>query len=200
MSPTPSRYVLVATDNPDKIAWMRSAFAGSPARMELVPADGYRPVDERGDTCQENALAKVRAVEASVPVIAEDSGLFVRALDGRPGTHTARWAPGTDADRARRIVQLLEGTDDRGATFVSAVAIRFPDGTEETVVGSAEGTICEVAPAVVNGYHDIFVSGPGPFPANDAVPPAPHRRSALAQARRILERHSDRTWPPVAND
>jgi XTP/dITP diphosphohydrolase len=191
-SPSPAPYVLVATDNSDKFAWVRWAFTGSPLEVRPVPAGMYRPVDERGDTCQENALAKARAVQAPVPVIAEDSGLFVDALDGRPGTHTARWFPGDDADRALRILQLLEGTADRTATFLSAVAIRFPDGEETTVVGTAEGVISETAPATVAGYHDVFVSGTGPFPANDAVPPAPHRRAALAHARRILERHPDR--------
>ena len=190
--PTPpphDRTVLLASGNTRKLAWVRSAFSDSWLHIQAAPTSIYLPVDERGDTCQDNALAKVRAVRTSGPVLAEDSGLFVAALDGRPGTHTARWSPGSDADRARRILHLLDDATDRTATFLSAIAIRLPHGHETIVTGTSTGTIARQPSGAVSGYHDIFVSDRRPFPPNDAIPPAPHRQQALTRARTVLEQH-----------
>lgn len=187
--PPPDCTVLLASDNANKLAWVRSAFADSWLQIEPAPTSIYLPVEEDGDSCQDNARAKARAVRTSGPVLAEDSGLFVAALDGRPGTHTARWSPSTDAERARRIHHLLRDATDRTATFASAIAIRLPLGHETIVTGTVTGTIARHLPPAVSGYHDIFISDLRPFPPNDAIPPAPHRRQALARARTTLEKH-----------
>lgn len=187
--PPPNRTVLLASDNVHKLAWVRSAFADSWLQIQPAPTSIYLPVDEDGDSCQDNARAKAQAVRTSGPVLAEDSGLFVVALNGRPGTHTARWSPGTDADRARRIHHLLQDATDRTATFLSAVAIRLPDGHDIVVTGTVTGTIARQLPPTVSGYHDIFICDLRPFPPNNAVPPAPHRQQALARARATLEQH-----------
>lgn len=62
------------------------------------------------------------------------------------GTHTARWFPGSDADRVRRLLDLLEGATDRTATFVSAVAVSLPNGPELTATGHVTGTITRGPP------------------------------------------------------
>lgn len=175
--------MLLASGNARKLAWVRSAFADSWVQVEPATAAVYQPVDEVGDRCEDNALAKVRAVRSDGPVMAEDSGLFVAALDGRPGTHTARWFP------ARRLLDLLEGATDRTATFVSAVAVSLPNGPDLTATGHVTGTITQGPPPRVTGYHDIFVADVQPFPPDDAIPPAPHRQEALGQARTHLEQH-----------
>lgn len=186
-TPSHESTVLLASGNARKLAWVRSAFADSWVQIEPATAAVYQPVEEVGDRCEDNAWAKVRAVRSDGPVMAEDSGLFVAALDGRPGTHTARWFPGSDADRARRLLDLLEGATDRTATFVSVVAVSLSDGQEFTATGQVTGTIARNPPPRVTGYHDIFVTDPQPFPPDDAIPPAPHRQEALRQARTHLE-------------
>ena len=99
---------------------------------------------ENGRTFEQNALIKARyACERSgLAAFADDSGLCVDALGGRPGIYSARYAP-TDGERISRLLSELEGVPkkDRGAHFVSAIACVFPDGREFTVTGQTDGEI-----------------------------------------------------------
>ena len=87
-------------------------------------------VEETGGTFAENALIKARAVweQAHTAVIADDSGLCVDALDGRPGVYSARYAgeDATDADRNRKLLSELEGVENRSAHFTCAIAYISP--------------------------------------------------------------------------
>lgn len=90
--------------------------------------------EETGDTFAENALIKARAVweQARTAVIADDSGLCVDALDGRPGVYSARYAgeDATDADRNRKLLSELEGVKNRSAHFTCAIA--YIDAAEKS--------------------------------------------------------------------
>ena len=104
-------------------------------------------VDETGETFSENALLKARegCKESGMPCIADDSGLMVDALDGRPGVYTARYM-GEDTpytEKMDALVKELEGVPEekRTARFVSCAAVVFPDGREFTVTGTCEGFI-----------------------------------------------------------
>lgn len=102
---------------------------------------------EDADTYRENAIKKVRAAaaHASGIICADDSGLEVDALDGRPGVFSARYGgPGLDdALRYTKLIGELSGVpeDRRGARFVCVVAARFPDGREMFFEGELRGVI-----------------------------------------------------------
>ncbi len=104
-------------------------------------------VEETGTTFEENALLKARSgcADSMMPCIADDSGLCVDALDGRPGVYSARYC-GEDTPYPEKMAHLiaeLEGVPEekRTARFVSVAACAFPDGTSFTVRGTCEGYI-----------------------------------------------------------
>ncbi len=120
-------------------------------------------VDETGTTFAENALIKARAAckALGVMALADDSGLCVQALDGRPGVYSARYAGGHGDDKANRglLLKNMEGVADRTAYFCSAVALVYPDGREFVAEGKTYGVILdrEVGEGGF-GYDCIFQS------------------------------------------
>jgi XTP/dITP diphosphohydrolase len=130
----------------------------------VEPLDGWVPPPEDGDSFAANALIKARAARRQAPggrlVLADDSGLEVRALDGRPGVHSARFGgPGLDdAGRVEHLLEQLRGERDRSARFVCVLAAIAPDGTETVAEGVLEGSI---APSPRGsggfGYDPVFV-------------------------------------------
>ena len=116
--------------------------------------------EESGKTFEENALIKARAVakHCDCPVIADDSGLCVDALNGRPGIYSARYAP-TDTERIKKLLKELDGCENRSAKFVSAAAVVFPDGAEIAVRGEVHGTILKDPCGHGGfGYDPVFCS------------------------------------------
>jgi XTP/dITP diphosphohydrolase len=124
---------------------------------------GAPDVVEDGDTCDANAMKK--AVEVArytgLPAVADDTGLEVDALGGRPGAFAARYA-GEHAsyeDNCRKLLQELCDVPaaERGARFMTVAAIAFPSGETASVRGVLEGSIAE-QPAGFNGfgYDPIF--------------------------------------------
>ena len=154
--------IIAATNNKGKLREFGEIL--SPLGFEVVSlheAGIYAEVEETGSTFEENALIKARAVSllSNSPVIADDSGLCVDALEGRPGVRSARWAGegATDAQRIDKLLSELEGVEDRSARFVSAVAFIDTDGTAITAEGSVEGIIL-YKPVGNNGfgYDPVF--------------------------------------------
>ena len=142
----------VATKNAGKLGELREIFAASPLRLKTY--DAYADVEETGDSYAGNALLKANALAAQLrdagihaPVLADDSGLEVAELGGRPGIYSARYA-GAGATWPQRRALLLEELrgfpeERRGARFVCTMA--FVDGASvETIVeGTVEGFITE---------------------------------------------------------
>lgn len=136
--------LVLASHNPGKvkeIAELLEPFGvgvRSAAEMKLPePA-------ETGETFAANAeLKALNAAQSGLPALADDSGLSVAALGGRPGIHSARWAgPGKDFALAmQRVEDALKGKKDRRARFVCALALAWPDGHVETFQGEVEGTL-----------------------------------------------------------
>jgi XTP/dITP diphosphohydrolase len=91
--------ILFATWNENKFNWLRDGFQCLGLPMMPISKDDISEVEEDGASCEENAVKKSNAIgiRKDTIVISEDSGLFIRSLNGFPGTHTARWAPGTDS-------------------------------------------------------------------------------------------------------
>ena len=125
-------------------------------------------VEETGSTFTENALLKARAVSAftELPALADDSGLCVDALGGKPGIYSARWA-GVHGDDQANLEKVLEdfaatGSSNRGAQFVCVVALVFPvgdknSGLEVTRKGEVMGEIVDVPRGTYGfGYDPIF--------------------------------------------
>ena len=142
--------LVIATHNPGKLAEMRELLA--PYGIEAVSAGelGLSEPDETGETFTANARIKAVAAAnaAQLPAFADDSGLVVEALDGAPGIFSARWAgAGKDFGAAMaRIERLLaeRGATQaakRGAHFVSALCVAWPDGHLEEVEARADGTL-----------------------------------------------------------
>lgn len=137
------------------------------------PYDVPRPtavpdVEETGSTLTENARIKARgwARVLHLPALADDTGLFVDALDGAPGVYSSRYAgPGaTYADNVEKLLAELRGVERprRTARFTTvAVAVR-PDGTEVSAEGTVEGWITERPRGGAGfGYDPVFVPADG---------------------------------------
>ncbi|MGJ4913903.1 RdgB/HAM1 family non-canonical purine NTP pyrophosphatase [Bradyrhizobium sp. HKCCYLRH2060] len=159
--------IVIATHNPGKLAEMRELLA--PHGVEAVSAGdlGLGEPDETGETFQANARIKaVAAAEAAqLPAFADDSGIVVHALDGAPGIYSARWA-GPDKDftgAMTRIERLLQergaaGADQRGAHFVSALCVAWPDGHVEEVEARVDGTLVWPPRGTAGfGYDPMFL-------------------------------------------
>ncbi len=120
-------------------------------------------VDETGLTFEANALIKARAacVALGLPVLADDSGICVEALDGAPGVYSARYCGWHADDKSNRALLLknMDGKDNRTAYFCSAIALVFPDGTELTAEGRTYGKILTAECGDGGfGYDPIFFS------------------------------------------
>ena len=133
----------------------------------LLPGWTIRPLDARdwppevGETYYENALAKARfgrEAGASDPwLIGEDSGLEVDALGGRPGVHSARYAP-EGAPAIARLLAELDGVAERGARYVCELVCLAPDDTELRGTGTLEGGIARAPRGREGfGYDPVFV-------------------------------------------
>ncbi len=114
--------------------------------MDETEAKGI-DIEENGETFEENALIKARAVAKAtkLPTIADDSGICVDALGGKPGVRTARFAGenATDDENIDKLLAELSGVPEekRGAYFACCIAVVFPSGEEKTFFGKCEGRI-----------------------------------------------------------
>ncbi len=157
--------VVLATANPHKAAEIRPLLTG----FEVAPRPpALADVDETADTLEGNARLKAEAVAAfsGELAVADDTGLEVDALDGRPGVWSARYA-GEDATYADNVAKLLTELDgislaDRGARFRTVVVARAPDGREIVAEGTVDGHIALVARGDHGfGYDSVFVPDDG---------------------------------------
>jgi len=157
----PERKITLATANPDKARELAALLEG----FDVSPRPGDLPdVEETADTLEGNALLKAEAVmgAAGELAVADDTGLEVDALDGRPGVYAARYAgPGaTYADNVAKLLDELAGVPagERTARFRTVAVALFPDGRQIVADGSVEGTILD-APRGAGGfgYDSVFV-------------------------------------------
>ena len=125
--------------------------------IEPLDRDDYPP--ETGTTYYENATLKARFGREHEPgwVLAEDSGLEVYALGGRPGVLSARYAP-EGAQAVATVLGELEGVRERGARYVSELVLISPEGRVLRGTGILEGRIAhEPAGTEGFGYDPIFI-------------------------------------------
>lgn len=159
--------LVCASANPHKVAEIRELLAGL---VDLRPRPDEVPdVVEDADTLLGNARLKATAIVAAegLPAVADDTGLFVDALDGAPGVFAARYAGQGCSDAANRAKMLAELVDfpdlaDRTARFETVAMVVWPDGSELAVVGVCPGSIARTERGDVGfGYDSIFVPDGG---------------------------------------
>ena len=154
-------------------------------------------VVEDGDTCEANAVKKARAIAefTGLPAVADDTGLEVDALGGRPGVYAARYA-GEDAtytDNCRKLLRELMGMprERRTAHFLTVAAIALPSGGVRVAHGTLDGVIAEEASGTLGfGYDPVFlVPELGKTLAElseDQKNTISHRAKAFTQAKDLL--------------
>ena len=153
--------LLVATRNAGKLREVRARVGG----LEVLSLDDVSPmpeVEETEDTLEGNARLKARAAAraSGLWTVADDSGLFVDALGGAPGVRSARYAPGTDADRIRKLLREMDTVPDgrRGAAFRCVLALASPSGEVGEARGECRGKILRVPRGSGGfGYDPVFL-------------------------------------------
>ena len=154
--------LVLATHNPGKVVEIDALL--KPFGIEVVSAGelGLPEPEETENSFAGNARLKARAAasESGLPALADDSGLAVAALDGAPGIYSARWAgPNKDFTLAMdRVRSELGDNPAREAMFVCALTLAWPDGHDETFLGTISGAL-KFPPSGDKGfgYDPIFV-------------------------------------------
>lgn len=150
--------IALATANADKLREIADLLAGT----EVAGAPDGFDVDETGSTLLQNAWLKAAELRRVMPrdtiVVADDSGLFVHAIGGRPGVFSSRYA-GPDAtyeDNCRRLLEELDGVEDRRACFAT-VLVGLGEGEVYVAEGTCPGVITR-APRGERGfgYDPVF--------------------------------------------
>ena len=165
MTPTSKLRFLLATQNRGKVREIRSALLPFNIEFEfLLGRDDLPEALESGTTFVENARLKAAHYHqlTGLPTLAEDSGLVVDALDGKPGVHSARFAP-TDKERIEKLLRMLDsrpGPASRSARFVSAICLLLPENLIE-VTGEVQGELTQEPRGTHGfGYDPIFYYPP----------------------------------------
>lgn len=155
----------MASANPHKAEEIAAILADVHVGIEILPRPAHLgDVEETGSTLEENARLKAVAIAEAVgaAAVADDTGLEVEALDGRPGVFSARWAgpEATYADNIDRLLRELHPVPPagRGARFRTVAIVAFPDGREVLAEGTVRGEIA-LTPRGTGGfgYDAVFV-------------------------------------------
>ena len=158
--------LIIASNNAHKIHEIKQILAGKFDEMlSLFEAGVDHETVEDGTTFAENALKKAREIAeiTGCAALADDSGLCVPALDGAPGVISARYAGGgvvhsTDAENNALLLKNLEGVSDRGAYFICAMALVYPDGKIVSAEGYMHGNIIDSPRGSQGfGYDPLFL-------------------------------------------
>lgn len=159
------RELVLATRNPDKGRELEALLKDLDIRIRTLAEFPDAPeVVEDGETCEANAVKKAVMIAqyTKLPAVADDTGLMVQALGGRPGVHAARYAGegATYESNCAKLLQELSGVprERRGARFVTVAAIADPEGKVEVVQGILDGLITD-RPAGMKGfgYDPVFL-------------------------------------------
>ena len=192
--------IVLATHNPDKRVEIASLLSDLGITVRSLAEFPQAPVVvEDGETCEANAIKKAKTIAdyTGLVAVADDTGLQVDALGGRPGVHAARYAGAevTYEDNWKKLLRELDGVpvEQRGARFLTVVAIASPFRQEvETVEGVLNGVIAP-RPAGKGGfgYDPVFLV---PELGKTLAELAPseknrisHRAQAFAKAKVVLQ-------------
>ncbi|MDY6881047.1 MAG: XTP/dITP diphosphatase [Thermodesulfobacteriota bacterium] len=160
------RHLVLATRNEGKISELRSLLDGFDIEIKGLNDFGpIPPVEEDGETFEDNAYKKASftAKVLGFPAIADDSGLIVKALGGKPGVHSARYAGNgaTDEKNNAKLLEALKGHENRDASFMCVIAIAVPRGPALIYEGVCDGVITKEAIGTEGfGYDPLFYYPP----------------------------------------
>jgi XTP/dITP diphosphohydrolase len=189
--------LVCASANPGKVAEIEQLM---PQGVSLLPRPtSVADVVEDASTLVGNARLKARAIvdATGCPALADDTGLFVDALDGLPGVRTARYAgeEATDADNKAKLLAALENSTARTCRFITAVVVLWPNGDEVVVEGVCEGSIAlrETGNSGF-GFDALFIPAAGDgktFAEMQAVEKngMSHRGRAFVELAKVLTNH-----------
>lgn len=192
--------LIIATKNRNKLKEIENKF--SSLAIELIPQtdiDNFPEVIEDGNSFEENAIKKAKtiAMHTGLPTMADDSGLVVDSLHGRPGIYSARYAgeKATDKENNELLLEEMRNIEpeNRTASFVCVIAIVLPGGETFTARGECSGFITQ-EPVGSHGFgYDplFFVKSYNKTMAEiplDEKNKISHRAKALENAREILKK------------
>ncbi|HET8975631.1 MAG TPA: RdgB/HAM1 family non-canonical purine NTP pyrophosphatase [Solirubrobacterales bacterium] len=175
--------LILATRNEHKLRELREALPG--VELEPLP-EGVLLPPETGQTFAENALGKARAAHEATgrAVIADDSGIEAAALGGRPGVRSARYAGegAGDEENLQKLIDDLEGADDRALAYVCAIALVGEDGGESMFEGRCTGTLApEPRGSGGFGYDPAFLpDDTGPADERTMAELSPDEKHAIS--------------------
>ncbi len=155
--------LVVASHNDGKVAEIKTLLA--PLHIEVQSAKELRlgEVEETGKTFEENAKIKANALSlmCGLPCLADDSGLCIDALDGRPGVYSARYAPNRDFNEGAEMLlkEMKEsGKENRKAHFSCCMALACPNEKVKVFEGRVDGKIADKPRGNKGfGYDPIFI-------------------------------------------
>jgi XTP/dITP diphosphohydrolase len=158
-----NRTLIIATKNKGKVREIRHVL--KPLKLSiksLIDLPGFHDIKETGMTFRENAVKKAQTIAKclNIKVLADDSGLEVYALGGRPGVKSARYAGSnpTTEKLCKKLLKAMSGKKDRRARFVCDIAIAIPGKKPMVVEGICRGNIAErMAGSGGFGYDPVFV-------------------------------------------
>ncbi len=189
--------LVIATHNAGKLREIAALLAPHGVECLSAGALGLPEPPETGTTFTENALIKARAAAeaAQIPALADDSGLCVDALGGRPGVYAADWAQrqwfeGPSGRDWYMAMGKVEGMlcemgpqTDRGAHFACVLALAWPDGQCAVYEGKVEGALTWPPRGTKGfGYDPVFVPTGGALTFAEIDPDEKHRISHRARA------------------
>lgn len=191
---------IIATNNPKKLIELERIL--KPLGIEAVSAREagviLDDVEETGTTFAENAFLKADAAyqKTGMPAVADDSGLSVDALDGKPGVYSARYAGenATDKDRYTKLLDEMKNIPEekRNAHFTSSICCILQDGTKIQAEGRCDGKIAfEPLGDSGFGYDPVFMYGDKSYAqlTSDEKDKISHRGKALRMLQEKLKEH-----------
>ncbi|MGI9289808.1 MAG: RdgB/HAM1 family non-canonical purine NTP pyrophosphatase [Gammaproteobacteria bacterium] len=184
--------IVFASGNAGKVREIK-AMLGDAVELILQGDLGIEGAEETGTTFTENALLKARhaAAQSGMPALADDSGISVDALGGRPGVRSARYAGegASDTDNLNKLLKAMAGQPDRTARFTCVLAyVRSADDPEPVIAeGHWEGSIAaDPSGSDGFGYDPIFIDADSGITAAELSPEDKNQRSHRGKALQIL--------------
>lgn len=155
--------IIFASHNKGKISEIKEIL--SPLGINVLSGEDLElpDVEETGNTFEENAYIKALAAakKQNIPCFADDSGLCVDAMGGKPGVYTARYAPNRDFDKGMdKLLTELDATnsENRAAHFSCVIVLAYPDGQYKSFEGRVDGSIAKQKSGHAGfGYDPIFI-------------------------------------------
>lgn len=187
--------ILIASQNQHKIKELKTIFQSKDIELiSLKDLNDTTDVQETGSSFFENAMIKASffAKKYQMPALADDSGLVVHALDGKPGIHSARYSGKGDHHNNLKVLKQMASIEDRRAYFISSIVIYYPSGAFKAYEGKFDGYIAQEEKGDFGfGYDSIFYLPEYQKTSAQIEPELKNRISHRAQAMRLLQEDLD---------